>query len=52
MRQHLPSSLKRLRSSLADGPELVGLSHDPPVAVDENNEDELNLDGIHGPRRP
>ena len=50
MRQRLPSSsLTSLWSSLADDPELVGLSRDPPVAVDENNEDELNLEGIHGP---
>src|SRR5580692_3448529 len=48
MRQHLPSSLKRLLSSLAHGPDLVGSSH-VPRSQSTSNADELNLEGIHGP---
>jgi hypothetical protein len=49
MRQRPPSSLMSARSNLADDPELVGLCRDLPVAVGENNENELKIEGIHGP---
>jgi hypothetical protein len=51
-RSHAPTPAffaEEPRSNLADDPELIGLSRDPPVAADENNEDELKIEGIHGP---